>query len=34
LIGKSQICLASISPKTAKRDWSVARAWLYGQLAS
>ena len=23
-----------VSSKTAKRDWSVARAWLYGQLAS
>jgi len=21
-----------VSPKTVKRDWSVARAWLYGQL--
>lgn len=23
-----------VSSKTAKRDWTVARAWLYGQLAS
>lgn len=25
-------CLLNVSPKTIKRDWSVARAWLYGEL--
>jgi DNA-directed RNA polymerase specialized sigma24 family protein len=23
----------SLSPRTVKRDWAVAKAWLYGQLA-
>jgi RNA polymerase sigma factor (sigma-70 family) len=22
----------NVSPKTVKRDWSVARAWLHGEL--
>jgi RNA polymerase sigma factor (TIGR02999 family) len=25
--------LLGISPKTVKRDWSVAKAWLHGELA-
>jgi hypothetical protein len=25
--------LLGVTPRTVRRDWTVARAWLYGQLA-
>jgi RNA polymerase sigma-70 factor, ECF subfamily len=31
---KETVDVLGISPKTVKRDWSVAKAWLHGEVKS